>query len=779
MPSKPSLISDSGLGGRRIAVWWLILVTLCLALLTKQWAFSAQAPIETDILKLLPKNQQNPLAEQAFDNVTTSLSDKVVFVLTGTEDASVYQAADTLGARLKQSGYFATITARIDADQQAQWASYYFQHRFQQLTEEQRQRLTQSPQAQLTKVIQSLYNPFSGVTSEELKNDPFLLFRDYLNQLTAGSSQFKFHDGFLTTRQEGQLYVLVSAELRQSPYSMAAQQAVPEIEQIEALLRQDYQVDTLHSGVLFYASFGTQSAKSEISTIGLYSLLGIVLLIALVFRSLTPLSLALLSISVGLVVAMAVTTWLFGKIHLFSLVFGASLIGVSIDYAFHYLTDRLAAGPKWNSITGLKHIMAAITFGLLTSLIGYLGLLVAPFPGLQQLALFSAIGLSAAYMTVVAWYPWLAAKPMSARALPAQSVWQWWLGLWSKPALKYGLPLTVLGVSALALTQVRYNDDIRQLQAMPDSLKQQETRIADITGLKASQQMLVVSADNDESLMQALESLDPQLQQWQTQHILGGYQSLSQYLGSRSRQQQDHHLIARLYTDYAPQLAKQLKWSDTPSLPAGFRAVSLQQYLSQPVADPLRFLYLGQIDGQAAAVVMLRGVCDASVIRIYAENSAGLTYLDKAEDISALFAQYRVKVMELLIAAVAVIALLLLKRYGWTHTIQILLPCLIACLAGLAVTTLSGSALNLFNLLALILIVGIGIDYTLFFAEQSRSHATLLAITLSAVTTLLSFGLLALSQTHAIHSFGITVLSGIFVAWLLSPLAIRANKENS
>ncbi|MCV5887103.1 MMPL family transporter, partial [Escherichia coli] len=104
-------------------------------------------------------------------------------------------------------------------------------------------------------------------------------------------------------------------------------------------------------------------------------------------------------------VALSGTTWIFGKVHLFSLVFAASLIGVSIDYAFHYLTERLAAGNEWDSEQGLKHIFIAITLGLITSLIGYLGMLVAPFPGLQQLALFSSIGLIAAYITVVAWYP--------------------------------------------------------------------------------------------------------------------------------------------------------------------------------------------------------------------------------------------------------------------------------------------------------------------------------------------------------------------------------------
>ena len=78
----------------------------------------------------------------------------------------------------------------------------------------------------------------------------------------------------------------------------------------------------------------------------------------------------------------------------------------------------------------------------------------------------------------------------------------------------------------------------------------------------------------------------------------------------------------------------------------------------------------------------------------------------------------------------------------------------------------------------MILVLGIGIDYTLFFAEQKGpSHATLLAITLSAITTLLSFGLLALSETPAIRTFGLTVLTGIATAWLLAPLAMAKPGE--
>lgn len=767
----------------KLAVIWLVLVLLSSALLVKQWGFSSVVPIETDIMKLLPQSRQDPLAQEAFDRVTNSVSDKVVFVVKGTNNKQLFAAAESLQDSLLNLDEFKQVTGKIDQQKQNAWSRYYFSHRFQFLTDEQRSRLQNTPEQQVQKVIQTIYNPFSGVTGSELSNDPFLLFRDYLSHLNQLTTQFNIQQGFLTTQFQNETYVLLTATLADSPYSMAAQQVVPKLKRIEQTLKTQYEIDSAHTGVLFYADFGTQSAKSEISTIGLFSLLGVIAIVLFVFRSGAPLMLALLSIGIGLLVALVVTTAIFGKVHLFSLVFGTSLIGVSIDYAFHYLTDRLATQNKWDSIKGLQHIFTAITLGLITSLIGYLGLFIAPFPGLQQLALFSALGLMAAYATVVAWYPILARKATPNRSLPGNMLWQWWLSQWQKRSVRVTLPLLLLVFGAVQLTQVNYDDDIRQLQAMPSDLKQQEELINQVSGVKSSQQMLVVSAANDEDLLLRLEQVQYTLDEWKNQQLLDGYQSLSQYVSSLSRQATDYQLVKNLYANYGVTLAQSLKLSSQPSLEDSMIPVTVTDYLKQSVSEPVQFLYLGKVGDNVASVIMLRDVHNADKIKDFASQNADISYLDKAGEISALFGEYRTKVMELLAAAVIGISLVLAKRYGISHTLRIVFPCVVACLVGIAVTTITGSTLNLFNLLALVLVVGIGIDYTLFFAEQSitkkslaeqpQSRSTLLAITLSAMTTLLSFGLLSLSDTHAIHSFGLTTLSGIFVAWLLSPLAIK------
>jgi predicted exporter len=118
-------------------------------------------------------------------------------------------------------------------------------------------------------------------------------------------------------------------------------------------------------------------------------------------------------------------------------------------------------------------------------------------------------------------------------------------------------------------------------------------------------------------------------------------------------------------------------------------------------------------------------------------------------------------------------------RYGLRRAAILLVPPVFAGLAALIIISVLGQTLNLFNFLAMILVLGIGIDFTLFIAEARHEHVgTIFAITLSALTTMLAFGLLALSSTYAVHSFGLTVLIGIACAYLLSPLAVGVRTEN-
>ena len=122
----------------------------------------------------------------------------------------------------------------------------------------------------------------------------------------------------------------------------------------------------------------------------------------------------------------------------------------------------------------------------------------------------------------------------------------------------------------------------------------------------------------------------------------------------------------------------------------------------------------------------------------------------------------------LLIAGAVGVALLVMWRYG-RESWRALVPTLLAALFSVALLGWLNVPLQLFSVLALALLLGVGVDYGIFLLEHPGDGESWTAIVLGAASTLLAFGLLALSSTPALHAFGMTMLSGVGAVWVLSP----------
>jgi predicted exporter len=145
-------------------------------------------------------------------------------------------------------------------------------------------------------------------------------------------------------------------------------------------------------------------------------------------------------------------------------------------------------------------------------------------------------------------------------------------------------------------------------------------------------------------------------------------------------------------------------------------------------------------------------------------------WVDQVQSVSALLGSYRHTMGLLLIAGHAAVLLALMLRYG-RRAWRAWMPTAVATLGTLALLALFGQPLQLFNVLALALLLGIGIDYGIFLLEREDTDAgaAWLAVVLGAASTWLSFGLLALSSTPALRSFGLTLLFGILIVWFVAP----------
>jgi len=201
--------------------------------------------------------------------------------------------------------------------------------------------------------------------------------------------------------------------------------------------------------------------------------------------------------------------------------------------------------------------------------------------------------------------------------------------------------------------------------------------------------------------------------------------------------------------------------------------LTLSQWLASPASSGLRAQWLGAQDGGFASVVLIRGLsqqAQAQALRTLAPTVEGVQWVDRADDISALMGRFRVVMGWLLVLGHALVLVTLYLRFGRSAW-RAWLPCALGSLVCVAILGLMGEPFQLFNLLALMLLLGMGVDYGIFLLEhpgEQQGHAWL-AVLLGAISTGLSFGLLALSSTPALRAFGLTLLIGLTLVCLLAP----------
>ena len=115
--------------------------------------------------------------------------------------------------------------------------------------------------------------------------------------------------------------------------------------------------------------------------------------------------------------------------------------------------------------------------------------------------------------------------------------------------------------------------------------------------------------------------------------------------------------------------------------------------------------------------------------------------------------------------------------------LAVCLSLLVALLLDLALLVLLGQRLSLFHLIALILVAGIGIDYSLFFSrpcdDMDDRKRTLHALTVCAISTTTVFGTIATSKIPVLATIGATVAIGVLANFIAAMVLAQPNRQTS
>jgi predicted exporter len=767
----------------RFVVWAVAMAAL---LLVFGLSVLPNLRVETDILALLPRTQQDAALDDALDAFSGQLARRQLYLIGNADSAQAKAAARVFADQLRASGAFARVDLELSGAIEQRLA-LYLAHSAYLLAERDATLLAKGETATLSQqALRAAFTPAGLIQPINLARDPLGLLNRFLQgqRLSLGNAQL---DGtMLIVQHDATTFVLVSAESAGSPFASSVQEKVlPAIAQATLAARAVADIEMVSSGAIQHAAAATVQAEKEISLFGSLELLGVIVLLTAILGAVRPLALAAVTLTLATVAAFTAVHFLFGTVHILALVFGSSLIGSVIDYSIHFFTDRFRDPLHWTPAAAVRHVGGAILLGLLTTMIGYAVLALVPFPGLKQIAVFCAVGLATGCACVLCAYPLFAQpgrKPppklgahIGASIGRVMASWQW-----TTTRIVFAIVLIV--TLLLGLTRANWQDDIRALQSSPPALVQQEQRMRELLGSGVETRFYLVTGGSEQAVLDAERQLTAKLRDLVATGALSSYQAISQYVPPLAEQANAHRLLQQ-HVYSANGMLKEVMGrlgftADAierrrAEFAASHAPLSLADWLDSPASEGARHLWLGNVGHQFASVVTLGGIHDVAALTALSMGpDVNVRLVDRVASTSDILRSYR-RAMTMLLAVIYLVAGgVLMLRFGVRDAPRMLLPSALATAVTLGVFGWCGVPINLFTLLALWLVLGLGIDYGIFLrhGQAARDVASLptaiLSVTLSACTTLLAFGLLALSATPFIRSIGLTLLCAIILSWL-------------
>ena len=749
---------------------WAVFLAACAAYLA---VALPKASLESSIFALLPERDGDAAVQSASQDLRAEAEKRFLVLALDSDPEAAARAADAYAARLKASPAIAEAVCAIPPEGAGRMLDFFRPHRFRLLSGADRAALVGDTGALYDMAQRSLYLPPGVSGGLGFDGDPFGTFGRWLASRGAAAGGLVLQDGHLTAQVEGKTAVAVLGTLAPRGRGMEAQESLAALfDSAATAARAHSQGGILRSGFVFHELAAARQADKEMKSIGTVSAVLLLILLLAVFRGVRPTLLGFLPVATGCLAATAILLWTGGgKVHLIAMVFGSTIVGVAEDYGMLFIAGLYEEGG-WNAIKRMAEVGRSIFLGMLTSVAGYLALFFVPIPGLRQIGIFSIAGLVAAWLTVVLWYPWMAGRlkpvgPGSRRA--ASSLAARWPRLGSGFATPVAL-LALIALSAWGCMRLHADDDVRLLYAKDKVLNSEQERAAAALRMPGTGRFFLIKGGSEAEILAREERLLDTLSQADPAGY--GISGVSSFVPSPASQGADSALMhsatwgttARLARDLeTPELAMRLR--DT--LAAGSAPLALKAWLADPVSLPFRHLWR-----DSASMVPLPGdlaIPPKELLYIAAAIGPEVILVDQIDEVTGTLAFLRrnlVRVLGIgsLLVALALVPLLRLRTPG------ALAPAALGVAAGLGALGFSGLPLNLFALLALALILGMGIDYGIFIQESRRHRASaLVAINLGAATNMIAFGMLAFSTTPALKAFGLVLGAGLGVAWLTAP----------
>jgi len=482
----------------------------------------------------------------------------------------------------------------------------------------------------------------------------------------------------------------------------------------------------------------------------------------------------------GVLVAINPSALFMGALSPMILGFGSVLAGVSVDYGIHvYIAVRRGT----SAVAAVRAIIRPLVLGALTTSAVFAGFFFTRIEGYQQLACLALISILVALAAAMFVLPLLIKpaktteirRPMRCPQLPPRLTAAVFL-------------LLMLGSIPLAM-QIKFDGDIARLDGSGRKVFETEEHFRTVWGGgEQGLAILAVSAPDYETALEQNDLLYNAAVGQVGREALSSFSSI--WKSAAQRSENSNHW--KQFWDSGRQDELQRMLSEK-GLPFGFAGNAFKPFFDQLAVpfvsaekpagnllfDQLQARFVQQNNGLMQVFTFFPDTPEmVAVIAPLVEQMPGVQLVSRRALALSLKSDYTAEMSRIAtIAAVLMLTATFLMLKNVRMALIALAPASAGVMGMLAVMGLLHIDMNVVNLIAAVVVVGLCIDYGIFYTyayTRKLDSGTPEAVALSAGATILDACALLFARHPALFSIGLTLASGVLAGYLTALLAVPA-----
>ena len=763
-----------------------------------------------DITKVVPENKEKiQKISQLFSHAR--LMEKVVFVVSdiNSDQQSMLEFAKQLTDSLRnlQPQLISEIQGHIPNDRMLKIYSVFNEYLPLFLNEADYHILDSLLEKEnIEKAIRADYRSLMTPADFGMKNfirkDPLSLTRLAIAKLENFKPGENFHliDGYIFTKDNKSLILFVNlSHPEESSQTLKFEEKINRLRQ--NLLSNDRfkNVELDYFGAPMVAAANARQIRFDIQLTVSVAFILLLIIISSFFKSARAVFIIFTPAILGALLSIGLIAFFKPELSLISLGIGAVLLGISVDFALHIYAHFRDNG---NIESIFEDLAQPILISSLTTAAAFASLNLLKSEVMGDLGIFLAISVVASALFSLTLFPHLLKQKDKARKVQGN-----WIDVLAGIDLsrnKY-LIYAILGFTIFFLfsdKQVYFDQDLNKSNYMPDKLRQSEQHINRITGNDQYRPVFISSfGQSVEDALEKNEDLQPYFNQLQNDSLAASFVNISPIVPSLKtqkeriarwnafREKKDPAKIKAMIIEAAKKYGfKELAFREFYDF-FGREYTKLLPYDENPLYQQIARDYIIPLDSGTAvlnqAMVKKQSPERSRLDQIFEGSGAIVT--DKLSFAQDIINGLKQGFDKLVFLSLGLVFLILLLNFGRIELAIIsFLPVSISWLWIVGIMDLVGLQFNIFNVIILSFVFGLGIDYSIFYMRGlmlnhmyggHNSKTFRASILLSVITSLIGIGVLIFAKHPAMRSIALMSVIGIFsiilITFTLIPLSFR------